>query len=137
MTPLTNYCIPEDMEKYLSFYGFHFNKKMYEFAVSMMEKWDTATGKMVKVTPYTPDEVKALLASYNVKIDSNDIYDAAYIATMVRADFWGSSIEDEQHLVLYVKDVLCDPDGYEGMPLHRFIADCNALGIVIFFERMI
>lgn len=57
--------------------------------------------------------------------------------TMVKADFWGSSIEDEEHMAKYISDTICDVDGYEGIVLCRFIADCNAKGIAIFWDMML
>lgn len=125
------------MEQYLSYYGHHFNKKMYEFAVDMMRKEDKATGAVKKITPITAEELKSILDKHKVEIEPNDIYDALYLAAMVKADFWGSSIEDEQHMAKYIEDVLCDIDGYEGLVFCRFLADCSAKGIAVFWELMI
>ena len=36
---------PEDMKKYLQNYGYHFNHKMYKFAVSKMYKKNRETVK--------------------------------------------------------------------------------------------
>lgn len=137
MNSLMNYCIPDDMEEYLSYYGLHFNKKLYQFAVSMMKEQDKQTGKITKIIPPSIDEVKSILEKHNVEIEPSNIYDAAYLAAMVKADFWGSSIEDEQHMALYIKDVLRDPDGYTGIVICRFIADCNAKGIPIYWDLML
>lgn len=136
-TPLINYCIPEDMEQYMSFYGLHFNKKLCEFAVGMMEKEDKATGNMRRITPMVFAELKPILEKSSVELHPNDTYDAVYLANMVKADYWGSSIEDEEHMARYIADVICDPDGYEGIVLCRFIADCNAKGIVIHWDMML
>ena len=135
--PLVNYCMPEDMEKYLSFYGLHFNKKLFEFAVSMMKKVDKIAGRTEKVSPVKMENLQVMLSRYGVEVEPTDVYDALYLATMVKADFWGSSIEDEEHMARYIKDVICDPDGYEGIVLCRFIADCNAKGIGIFWDMML
>lgn len=132
-----NYLIPSDMEQYMSFYGMHFNKKLCDFAVGQMEKEDKATGVMKKITPMKLEELKAILEKYKIEVDSNDWYDALYLANMVRADYWGSSIEDEEHLAKYVSDVLCDPDGYEGIVFSRFLADCGAKGCIVFWDMMI
>lgn len=135
--PLVNYLVPEDMEQYMSYYGCHFNKKLYEFAVGMMRKEDKTTGKMKKVTPMTVDELKALLEKHKVEIEPNSIYDALYLASMVKADFWGSSIEDEEHMAKYIENVICDVDGYDGIVFCRFLADCSAKGISVFWDLMI
>lgn len=135
--PLVNYCMPEDMERYLSYYGLHFNKKLFEFAVSMMKKVDKIAGRTEKVSPVKMENLQVMLSRYGVEVEPTDVYDALYLATMVKADFWGSSIEDEEHMARYIKDVICDPDGYEGIVLCRFIADCNAKGIGIFWDMML
>lgn len=134
---LVNYCMPEDMERYLSYYGLHFNKKLYEFATGMMKKVDKIAGRTEKVSPVKMENLQVMLSRYGVEVEPTDVYDALYLATMVKADFWGSSIEDEEHMARYIKDVLCDPDGYEGIVLCRFIADCNAKGIGIFWDMML
>lgn len=134
---LLNYSLPEDMERYLSYYGFHFNKKLYEFAVSNMEKRNRTTGEKEKLSPVQIEDFERSLRRYGVNIPENSLYDAAYLASMVDADFWGSSIEDEEHMAKYIEDVLCDVDGYEGIVFSRFLADCGAKGNVIFWDRML
>lgn len=134
---LTDFMIPEDLEVYMSFYGRHFNKRLCEWAVGNMEREDKATGMMKKITPMRMEELQELLKKYKVEIDSNSVYDALYLANMVKADMWGSSIEDEQHLALHVKDVLCDPDGYDGVVFNRFRADCDGKGIVLFWDKFV
>ncbi len=134
---LLNYSLPEDMERYLSYYGFHFNKKLYEFAVSNMEKRNRTTGEKEKLSPVQIEDFERSLRRYRVNIPENNLYDAAYLASMVDADFWGSSIEDEEHMARYIEDVLCDVDGYEGIVFSRFLADCGAKGNVIFWDRML
>ena len=134
---LSNYSIPEDMQQYLSFYGYHFNKKMYEYAVGKMKKKDRATGEKESLSPIDMEEFEKSLKRYRVDIPSNNLYDAAYLASMIEADFWGSSIEDEEHMARYIKDVLCDVDGYDGLVFSRFLADCSAKGNVIFWDKML
>ena len=125
------------MERYLSYYGFHFNKKLYEFAVNGMTKRNKMTGEEEGLSPLEIEDFEKSLKRYRVNIPENNLYDAAYLASMIEADFWGSSIEDEEHMVRYIKDVLCDVDGYEGIVFCRFIADCSAKGVVIFWDRML
>lgn len=137
MATMMNYLIPEDMQRYLSFYGFHFNKKLCEFAVERMQREDKTTGIVKKTEPMQLDELKELLTKHKVEIEPNDWYDALYLACMVKSDFWGSSIEDDEHMARYIEDVLCDVDGYEGIVFSRFLADCSAKGIVVFWDRMI
>lgn len=137
MERMIDYCIPEDMEQYLAYYGHHFNKKLCDFAVSKMKKEDKATGMPKKITPMKMEELKSLLEKNKVELESEDWYDALYLANMVKADLWGSSIEDDEHLAKYVEDVICDVDGYDGIVFSRYLADCAAKGIVIHWDMMI
>lgn len=134
---LSNYCVPEDMEQYLSFYGWHFNKNLCKFATDMMKREDNASGMLKKITPMKMEELKELLEKHKIELEPNDWYDALYLANMVKADYWGSSIEDEEHMARYIEDVICDVDGYEGIVFSRFLADCTCKGVVIFWDMMI
>jgi hypothetical protein len=134
---MIDYCIPEDMEQYLAYYGHHFNKKLCDFAVSKMKKEDKATGMPKAINPMQMEELKSLLEKNKVELESEDWYDALYLANMVKADLWGSSIEDEEHLAKYVEDVICDVDGYDGIVFCRYLADCSAKGCVIFWDMML
>ncbi len=136
-TTLINYNIPDEMRQYLSYYGLHFNKKLCEFATERMEKKDKTTGESKKVTPVTMYELKEILSKNNIEIDPNCIYDALYLANMVKADFWNSSIEDEVHMAKYIEDVICDTDGYDGIVFNRYLADCEAKGVVVFWDMML
>ena len=128
--------IPEDMKTYLSYYGMNFSKKLYEFAVSNMRR-EAADGKMEKVKPMSADELKSLLSKYKIEVENNDLYNALYLAAMVKADYWGSSIEDEEHLAKYIEDTLCDVDAAEGQVFARYLADCSVGGCIIYWESMI
>ena len=135
-TPLINYCIPEDLEAYMSFYGLHFSRKLCDYAVSRMWIKDKTTGRRVRITPMDVQKMKSILSEYDVEIDEAETYDALYLANMVRADYWGSSIEDDEHMAKFIKDTLCDEDGYEGIVFCRFIGDCNGRGTVIHWDLM-
>lgn len=136
MANFFNYDVPEDMKTYLSYYGMNFSKKLYEFAVSNMRR-ESADRTMEKVKPMTTDELKTLLSKHKVEIENNDLYNALYLAAMVKADYWGSSIEDEEHLAKYIEDTLCDVDAAEGHVLARYLADCSVGGCIIQWEEMI
>ena len=56
---------------------------------------------------------------------------------MCKADFLGSSIVDEQHMALYIKDVIDDVDAPDGLVFNRFYADCCYKGIAIDWEDML
>lgn len=113
---------PAAMKHYLKYYGEHFNKKLCEFAVSKMNH-----GK----APIHKEKVEEILAKHSVKLFNNQLYDHVYVYNMGNNDFLGSSIIDERHLAFYVKDVIDDKDGYEGIVFNRWYADTVVKGIPI------
>jgi hypothetical protein len=119
---------PASMRRYLRYYGQHFNKKLCEFAVSKMKH-----GK----SPVTKIAVEEILNKYNIILENNELYDHVYVYNMGNNDFLGSSIPDEKHLALYVKDVIDDKDGYDGIVFNRWYADTVTSGIPIDWEEMI
>ena len=127
---------PSGMEDYLAFNGWHFNKKMCEWAVSKMYKINVAKRKEY-ITPYTKETVENLLKVNGVKLDNDVGYDAVYVANMAKADFYGSSISDDAHLAKFIKDYLDDPDGYDGIVFTRFYADCIGSGTPIMWVDML
>lgn len=135
-TDLTQYDIkPEGMINYLRYNGPHFNKKLLEFAVSHMTKKEG--GREVTISPYNKQQIDALLSSFGIKLQNNQLYDYVYVANMCIADFYGSSIEDDLHLVKYIKDVIDDIDAYDGIVFNRWYADMCRKGIAIDWEEMI
>lgn len=126
---------PSGMEDYLGYYGWHFSKKMCEWASSRMYR--NVDGKKEYIDTYTKDQIDSLLREYGKTLNNNKGYDYVYIANMCKADFLGSSISDEMALIQYVIDVIEDPDAYEGMPFTRFYADCVGSGTPIIWEDML
>ena len=118
-------------DEYVDQYGCHFNKKLYEFAVSMMRD---RNGN--QVPPKTKEQVSDFLRTYGVSVSNNKGYDAAYVHAMAKADYFGSSIIDEQHLAFFIKDFLDDPDGVDTKAFDHFIVDCRAKGEYIYWDEM-
>ena len=82
--------IPEEAHSYLGNYGFHFNRKACEFAVSMMSRRDGSTGKSVPLEMVSKDEVEAMLTKHNVKLENDCMYDSTYVANMLMSDMYKS-----------------------------------------------
>lgn len=127
--------IPEAMLAYMRHNGPHFNKKLFEFATGRMTK--KVNGVEEPIKPYTKDAVKDLLTRNNIKLKYDQLYDSAFVASMARADYWGSSISDEVHLAKYIKDVIDDIDGYDGIVFNRWYADMCYTGVAIDWEDML
>lgn len=77
------------------------------------------------------------MAKHGIKLENDKGYDAVYVANMAKADYYGRSISNEQQLMMFVKDYIDDPDGYDGLPFTRFYADCIGSGRPIFWEDML
>lgn len=123
--PLDSYePYPRHMRKYLSRYGFHFSKRAYEFACeSMLDAAKTReTGRPVKVKPYTKEQVDNLLNAVGIELKNKVLYDYVFAATMCRADYFGSSVPDERHLAMFVRDYVDDPDASTETPFRRWLA---------------
>jgi hypothetical protein len=127
--------IPMEMRKYLRFHGWHFNKKACDFAVSLMRKKNVSTGKTEKIEPLTKDQVDSMLAKYGVTLENNVDYDYVYVANMGKADLLKSSITDEQHLALYVKDVVDDVDAGDGEIMREWDAKMTSRGIAVDWKK--
>ena len=127
---------PSGMEEYLSQYGWHFSRKMCEWAVSRMYKRNSLD-KKISIQSWNKDSVDKLLNKYGVTIENKIGYDYVFAANMCIADYYGSSIIDEQHVALFIKDYVDDPDGYEELPFTRFYADCIGSGVPINWEDML
>ena len=127
---------PSGMEDYLAQNGWHFNKKLCEWAVGKMKK-KNQLNKIDKITPYTKDSLETMLKNNNIVIENDNTYDALYVLNMAKADYHGSSIVEELRLIRFVKDYLDDPDGYDGVALTRFYADCIGKGEAIPWEDVL
>ena len=121
---LTEYDIkPEAFVNYLRYYGNHFNKKLCEFACEKL-----------RVKDYTKEKVDQLLKSYNITIEKAQLHDAVYIANWCKSIFYGSSISDEKHFALFLKDIF---EKEADLVFNRWYADMAKKGIAIEWEDMI
>jgi hypothetical protein len=118
-------------EEYLDQFGAHFNKKLYDWAVSMMKD---RNGN--KVAAMTKEQTSEWLRARGVTLKNDKGHDAPYVLAMIRADAFGSSINDDQHLALGVRDYLDDPDGYPTKAFDHFVIDCRRRGEPIFWDEM-
>lgn len=106
--------------------GPHFNKKCCDFAVSQMYKDEDEEFK-----PFEKGEVEELLRAYGVKVKYAQLEDTTYVANMCKADYFEGSVPTKQHVAMYIKETLDDPDGCEGLVFNRWIGDMKWLGIAI------
>ncbi len=125
--------LPYGMEAYLSHHGRHFSKPMLEWAVSMMKGRGGSKVQVIDRKRY--DE---LMKAYGQKLERNEgYYDGMYVWCMATSDYMGSSIKDEQHLAMYVKDYIDDIDGNPTRAFDEFCINCTAKGIDIPWDDVI
>ena len=98
---------------------------------------EDVNGKKIKIQTLSKENVDELLKRYGIVIENKFGYDYVFAANMCKADYLGSSVPDEQHLALFVKDYVDDPDGYPELPFTRFYADCIGTGTPIMWEDVI
>lgn len=120
--------LPPDMAEYISMYGFNFNKKACMFAISLMRKKNPSTGEMERIEPLQKEQVEELLANNGIILKGNKMYNHVFVANMAKADYWKSSIEDERHLALFIRDYIDDADGNNEIPFRRWLASMVAIG---------
>lgn len=129
--------IPREMRAYLRNNGRHFNKKACEWAVRNMRKWNSNTNSSEKIEMKSKEDVDELLKTHGITLSKNKGYDYVYVANMCYADFYGTAIEDERHMALYIKCVIDDADAVGGMTFNRWLADCDTKGISVDWEELI
>lgn len=114
---------PNEFLNYLRYYGPHFNKKLCEFACSNLPYKDC-----------TKEKIESMLKSHGIQLDNAKMYDHVYVANWCKSVFYGSSIADEKHFVLFLKDVF-DKEG--DLVFNRWYADAAKRGIPVEWEEMI
>lgn len=119
-------------EEYIDQYGPHFNKKLYEWAVSMMTD---RTGN--KVPAMTKEQVDEFMRAQGVSLKNDKGHDVAYVRAMLHAGCWGSSYTTDKQLALGVKDFLDDPDGSKTKAFDHFVVDCRTKGEPIFWDELL
>jgi hypothetical protein len=114
---------PAEFVNYLKYYGPHFNKKLCDFACKDLPKKD-----------YTKEKLDTLLKLHNVVLKDNKLYDYVYLANWCKSILYGSSISDEKHLVLFLKDIF---DKESDLIFNKWYADCAKRGIPVEWEEMV
>lgn len=130
------YLISDDERQYQEKHKGHFSRKLAEWAISMMEKKDETSGKMKAITPIPLEEVETMLKQAGVKIPEESIYDALYLANMIRADY-EESLPTKDVKAKYIEETICDPDGCPESVLACFCAKMDLKNMPIHWERFL
>lgn len=123
--------IPREQRNYLANYGWHFNDRACKYAVSKMKHYNRKTMTSEPITPWTKEEVEAMLKREGIKVNNNILYDQVFVANMAKADFYGSSLEDEAHVARYIRDYIDDADAGDGFVMRRWYATMVSNGMPV------
>lgn len=96
-----------------------------------MRKKNIATGMMEQLPIMEAQEVDEVLKRHGVNLENKIGLDYVYVANMGRYDFFKSSIPDEKHLAMYVKDVVDDVDAPDGTIMCQWYAKMVRAGIPV------
>lgn len=137
-TPLDIYDdYPKAMRRYLQNYGWTFSKNACDYAVSLIRKINPATGKKETIQAADKEAVNDMLEKYGVRLEHNTGYDYVYVYNKAFADCYKSSVPDEQHLALHVKDVIDDVDNEGGNVFRKWYADMVGKGMPVDWEEIL
>lgn len=129
--------MPIEMKAYLRNNGFSFSKKACEWAVSLLRKENPSTKKEEMIEPLNKDQVDDLLKKHNITLENNVGYNYVYVCNMLVADKYKSSIPDESHLALGIKDCIDDPDASPRLVFKQWITHMDDSGIPIDWGNII
>lgn len=119
-------------KKYKELYGHHFTKRLCDYAVSLMQN------EQGSFQPFTKEQIEQKLKSQNITLQYNKLYDFVYVANMCKADFLGKSVpNDDMHLCIYIKNVIDDPDGYDGQVFDRWLSDAKGMHIPVDWSEFV
>lgn len=127
---------PKAMKAYLAHFGWNFSKKAFEYAVGEMYKTN-ASGKRERIEPISKEKTYEVLKKYNITLENDKGYNATYVLNMAMSDYYKSSITDEQHLALFVKDYIDDPDNKGGQPFRKWYASEIGKGNPVEWEDLL
>lgn len=114
---------PAEFINYLRYYGPHFNKKLCDFACKQFTKQE-----------YTKEKLDLLLKAHGINLKNVKLYDHVFLANWCKDVLFGSSISDDKHLVLFIKDIM---EKEADLVFNRWYADSAKKGIPIEWEEMV
>lgn len=132
---MNNTRFPAAMQDYIENYGWHFNKKAVEFAVSLMKRKDKS-GELKPIEPLHKEEVDEILERQGIRLDKNKLCDYIYVANKCRADY-KKSVPDEQHLALYIQETIDDVDAGDETVFREWLAKMRGCHQPVDFNELI
>ena len=129
--------LPTDMKRYIRHFGLHFNHKLYEYAVSKMERKIKGSERTEKMKPVEKSKFDETMKRFNITLEYDALYDGVFVWSMAMSDFFESSLSTEKEVAQYVKDYVDDVDQVEGFIFNRWVADMYLAGTPIDWDDFI
>lgn len=129
--------LPSDMKRYIRHFGLHFNHKLYEFAVSNMERKIKGSERTEKMKPVEKSKFDEIMKKYNIELKYDELYDGVFVWSMAMSDFFESSLPTEKEVAMYVRDYVDDVDKVDGFIFNRWVADMYLEGSAIEWDDFI
>jgi hypothetical protein len=129
--------LPSDMKRYIRHFGLHFNHKLYEFAISKMNRKIKGSDRTEKMKPIEKSKFDEALKKCNLTLQYDELYDGVFVWSMAVSDFFESSLPTEKEVAQYVKDYVDDVDQVDGFIFNRWVADMYLKGIGIDWDDFI
>lgn len=114
--------------EYVRRHGHHFTDALADEACARMVNADGSRHR------WTAVEVSAAVGGLPGGVTVGDM---TYLANMAYADFFPKVLTSEAACIGYAKAVAEDPDGYEGLPFNRWLADVAGKGEHVEWERFV
>lgn len=136
-TPIDIYdfdLMPRAKKIYIMQNGNHFNKKLYEYAASLMFKESKQSGKKEKVPVYTKEQIDELLKKQGIEVENKGGYDYMYVAQSTKNDYLGGSVPNEQYLAMHIREVCDDADAPDGYIFKSWCLRMDMLGEPVDWE---
>lgn len=121
---------PKSMQIYLGNFGWHFNKKSFEFAVSLMKKTGD-NGEEKEYKSKSKEEVSELFTKHGIKTKVD--YDTAYLFNMYCSDL----PLDEKTICVITKYIREDVDAADGFIMRRWYATMVGNGEPIYWGEFL
>lgn len=100
---------PPELKQYLRNFGFHFNKKLAEFAISKMRKLNPTTNRLEKIEAVSKDKIDELMKKYGIVLKYNELYDYVYVYHMALSDYFKSSLPTEESICKFCRIMWMTP----------------------------
>ena len=126
--------MPKAMKRYISHFGWNFNKAACMMAVGQLRKDEG--GKRVRVQMTEKAQVDELLARHGVELKHGNLYNHVYLYNWLKAKLIGTTIQDEKQIVGTIKAVIDDAENEGGNLFRHWYWDNVANGRGVDFNEL-